>query len=249
MPKVSIITPTANRQRFLPAIAQCVLSQTFHDFEWLIHDHGPEAAGEKFTDPRIRYMHDMRAAKIGAKRNLLCHAAQGEIIVHFDDDDFYAPNYIENMLTLMRDRNADFVKLFGFFLYAPEQRVLAYWDLESDFPLHFHLSPNVPIFPFLNGGNVSGAWGYGFSYVYHRAVWQSFQFPDRDHGEDQVFADAARERFRLDGTQDHARSCLHIVHGTNTSIKFPQQILPADMLPVLFPQCESWLRLFPRPAS
>ena len=67
--------------------------------------------------------------------------ANGDVIAQFDDDDFYSPRYVENMMTLMRDQNADFVKLFRFFLYQPKHNVFAYWDLERDFPLHFRLSP------------------------------------------------------------------------------------------------------------
>ena len=83
----------------------------------------------------------MYLRSIGAKRNYLCDAANAEVIVQFDDDDFYAPHYVESMLSLMRDQNADIVKLFGFFLYQPKHKVFAYWDLERDFPLHFRLSP------------------------------------------------------------------------------------------------------------
>ena len=38
---------------------------------------------------------------IGAKRNALCAAVKGEIIAHFDDDDFYGLHYIERMVSFM----------------------------------------------------------------------------------------------------------------------------------------------------
>jgi hypothetical protein len=172
---------------------------------------------------------------IGSKRNYLCRAAKGEIIVHFDDDDFYGPHYIRDMVSFMANQNADFVKLFGFFLYHRANNVFAYWDLERDFPLHFLLAPNQPTLAVPNNGHMSGAWGYGFSYVFHRRVWEATQFPDQDHGEDQPFAKAAVANFRSAGTHDFGRTCLHIIHTGNTAITFPQQILPTNSLSELFP--------------
>ena len=64
---------------------------------------------------------------------------EGDIIAHFDDDDFYGPRYIEGMVSLMTDLNVDFVKLFGFFLYHRTHDVFAYWDLEREFPVHWRL--------------------------------------------------------------------------------------------------------------
>ncbi len=56
-------------------------------------------------------------------------------------DDFYAPHYIADMLSLMDERSADFVKLFGFFLYARQHEVFAYWDLEKSIDVHDRFVP------------------------------------------------------------------------------------------------------------
>lgn len=42
MPKISIITPTQNRDNFLPATWHCVQDQTIRDIEWLVHDGSPQ---------------------------------------------------------------------------------------------------------------------------------------------------------------------------------------------------------------
>jgi glycosyltransferase involved in cell wall biosynthesis len=237
MPQVSIITPTFNRQNLLPVLWEYVRGQTVQDFEWLVHDSSqrPAELFTEFEDARVTYIHASQAITVGAKRNYLCDMAKGDVIAQFDDDDFYSPRYIENMMKLMHDKNADFVKLFGFFLYQPKHNVLAYWDLERDFPLHFRLPLVDQPFPILNIGGIPDKWGYGFSYVYRRKVWQAIQFPDRNFQEDQVFADQAIKKFNSAGAQDFARSCLHIIHANNTSIAFPQQILPADNRGILFP--------------
>jgi glycosyltransferase involved in cell wall biosynthesis len=239
MPRVSIITPTFNRQEFLPALWECIRTQSVQDFEWLVHD-GTSVRTTMFdaiNDPRVAYMHAPKPMTIGAKRNALCDAAKSEIIAHFDDDDFYGPRYVENMVSFMTKEKANFVKLFGFFLYQRTPKAFAYWDLERDFPVHFRLAPIAQPLAQQNNGHMSGKWGYGFSYVFHRKVWEAVHFPDQNHGEDQVFADTvvANGNFKSTGKQDFERSCFHIIHARNTAITFPQQILPIENLLLLFP--------------
>ncbi len=41
--------------------------------------------------PGVRYLQLPQRASIGAKRNLACAEARGELIAHWDDDDWYAP--------------------------------------------------------------------------------------------------------------------------------------------------------------
>jgi glycosyltransferase involved in cell wall biosynthesis len=99
MPRVSIITPTINREGLLPAIWNCVRAQSVEDFEWLVLDGSSQPAPmfETINDARVRYMHEPKQMTIGARRNVLCEAAKGSIIVQFDDDDYYAPHYIEHI--------------------------------------------------------------------------------------------------------------------------------------------------------
>ena len=40
----------------------------------------------------VRYIRLPKRTAIGAKRNAACEAAMGEVIAHWDDDDWYAPN-------------------------------------------------------------------------------------------------------------------------------------------------------------
>jgi glycosyltransferase involved in cell wall biosynthesis len=237
MSRVSIITPTINRPELLPALWDCVRTQSVEDIEWLVLDGSQQRASmfDAIDDPRVYYKHAPEPLTIGTKRNALCDAAKGEIIAHFDDDDFYGPRYIEDMVSFMTDVKVDFVKLFGFFLYHRAHDVFAYWDLERDFPKHYRLDPHSPLTLVNYRSGVSARWGFGFSYVFHRRVWEKVGFPDQNHGEDQIFADTAVAHFKSAGKQDFAYSCLHVIHTTNISISFPQQILPRNLLPQLFP--------------
>jgi glycosyltransferase involved in cell wall biosynthesis len=97
MPNVSIITPTFNlRHAFLPTLWDCIRAQSFQDFEWLVCDDSPVRAPlfDTINDPRVSCIRLPAPTAIGAKRNALCAAAKANIIVHFDDDDFYARSYV-----------------------------------------------------------------------------------------------------------------------------------------------------------
>jgi glycosyltransferase involved in cell wall biosynthesis len=237
MPRVSIITPTINRARLLPAIWNCVRAQSIQDFEWLVQDGSsrPAPMFDTINDKRVRYMHVPEPMTIGAKRNALCEAANGSIIVQFDDDDYYAPLYIERMLSLMTACSADFVKLFGYFLYHRANDAFAYWDLEHDFPLHYVLEPNATLGVEQYRSGADARWGYGFSYVFYRRVWEAVRFADRNHGEDQQFANMVVARFKSAGMRDLNGLCVHVIHSGNTSRSFPQQILHRPLLAKLFP--------------
>jgi glycosyltransferase involved in cell wall biosynthesis len=235
MPKVSIITPTKDRQNLLPALWECVSKQSFNDIEWLIHDSSQQPAPPFAQDARVKYIHAHQPMSIGAKRNALCKIAQGEIIVHFDDDDFYSSHYIRDMVTLMTDQKADFVKLFGFFLYHKLSDVLAYWDLDKAFPQHFRLQPNTAPAPEKYDLHMTGLWGYGFSYVFRRTVWEANKFPEINGFEDLPFAEKARDNFKTAGKCDFNYTCLHVIHTNNSSIAFPQQLLPPGSRSHLFP--------------
>jgi glycosyltransferase involved in cell wall biosynthesis len=103
-PFVSVITPTYNRERFIPALVDCYKSQTYPKdrMEWILLDDG-EPVGEQFLAltkdlPNIRYLYNEDKDTIGAKRNQLNREAKGEIIVCMDDDDFYSPERVSHVV-------------------------------------------------------------------------------------------------------------------------------------------------------
>src|SRR5258706_9091438 len=100
-PAVSIITPTFNRHDLLQAQHAHVLAQSEQNFEWLILDDGPAPSAyfARLSDSRIHY-HHLAGPKmlVSAKRNWLCERASAPVIAQFDDDDYYAPNYLSVMM-------------------------------------------------------------------------------------------------------------------------------------------------------
>ena len=241
-PAISIITPTFGREPLLRLQHRSVLRQTEQNFEWLILDDSPEPSTYflAIDDPRIRYAHIAnRRLSIGTKRNWLIDQAHSEVIAHFDDDDFYARDY----LTTMRERllqGADIAKLSAWFVYTTSVAKLGYWDTVITRGLHFRFSHEL-IKPVMLSEANSKAFethyaGFGFSYVYRKAVWQSSPFPDQNVNEDYRFVSAALSNgYRLDHFADTQGLCLHVLRKDNTSVCYPQYVLPDFMLERLFP--------------
>ena len=59
-------------------------------------------------------------------------------------------------------------------------------------------------------------------------------FPHENHGEDQTFANTAVAHFTAAGKQDRDYSCVHVIHASNTSFCYPQQIWRKDQVAHLF---------------
>lgn len=240
--KVSIVTPTHGRERFLRLTHAAVAAQTYSNLEWLVLDDSPAPSPYMQTvrDPRVQYRHSPERMTIGRKRNALAAASTGRIIVQFDDDDYYHPRYVERMIARLAG-GYDFVKLSGWYLYSVAYRAAAYWDLNRKTGRHYVWDPPRPV----ETRRISAAasadlahnhLGYGFSYVYRREVWEAQPFSDdANWGEDTPFALAAARSFRFAHFRDVRGICVHLLHGGNTSRCFPQYRVPTFALGWLFP--------------
>jgi len=239
-PTVSIITPTFNRHKFLPLATKHVLHQSISDFEWIVLDDSPMPSEFMLglSDPRIIYEHTSTRQTVGSKRNHLSDKARGVTIAQFDDDDFYAPNYLATMLSAMDRDGSDIAKFFGFFLYHKFYRSFAFWDLNIKHGPHWAWSGPAPSMVMLTDQNnyslKDNHLGYAFSYVFRKKVWQEVQFPDTSDNDDGIFMANAVQRFKLSGLYDCDCSCLHVLHGANVSQCFPQYLIPNFLVPTLF---------------
>ncbi len=111
-PLVSCIMPTYNRRAFIPLAIQHFLSQDYRNKELLIVDDGDDAIGDLVDNVAgARYIRLKQRMSIGAKRNLACREARGEIIAQWDDDDWYAPNRLSYQTALILSDEADLTGL------------------------------------------------------------------------------------------------------------------------------------------
>lgn len=235
-PLVSVLTPSWAREDFLPLCHARVMSQTHPEIEWLVFDDSPSPSAylQPLAGPRLTYFHSSSRHAVGEKRNFLAEHAKGEIIVHFDDDDFYAPAYVERMVARLEE-GADFATLSGWFLYSTLLGSFGWWDTARGGAHHrwgrtgrrYIDAPDSP-------PSEDNLLGYGFSYAYRRHVWEALRFPPVNACEDAPFARAARERFRFTAFPDTEGLCLHTLHGRSSSLCLPQYELPPALLGRIF---------------
>ncbi len=111
MPEVSIITPCYNSSKFLQQTVDSVLNQTFTDWEWLItDDKSTDNSVEiirKVNDERIKLTVAEKNDGAGHARNLSLEKASGRFITFLDADDFWEPNFLEEMVSFMKKENAE----------------------------------------------------------------------------------------------------------------------------------------------
>ncbi|NBP86136.1 MAG: glycosyltransferase family 2 protein [Mycobacteriaceae bacterium] len=107
LPFVSVVTPTYNRRRFLPLAVACYRRQTYPKarMEWVVIDDGEDDVSDFFAELgarepelNIRFIRRPTRARIGAKRNDLHREARGDIIVAWDDDDYYPPERVAHVV-------------------------------------------------------------------------------------------------------------------------------------------------------
>jgi predicted O-methyltransferase YrrM len=193
---VSCIMPTANRRRFVPHAIRHFLSQDYADKQLVILDDGEDSVEDLIpADASIRYVRDARRRLIGAKRNALCEMARGDVIVHWDDDDWSSPARVSLQVAALSNATADVCGL---------DRVLFMSDDGQSAWEYFYP----------NGG---ARWVYGASLCYTKDFWRRNHFPDIGFGEDTRFVWADR-RARIVAMPDNS-FLVAFVHPANTSPK------------------------------
>lgn len=111
MPKISVIVPVFNVERYIHRCVDSILNQTFTDFELILVDDGsPDNCGaicDEYAakDARIRVLHKENGG-VSSARNAALDIATGIYIVFVDSDDTISANYLEE---LVRWQEYDFV--------------------------------------------------------------------------------------------------------------------------------------------
>lgn len=89
-PRVSIITPAYNAERYLPEAVASILEQSFQDWELIIINDGSTDGTRDYlnslTDPRIRVIHQSNGG-VSSARNAGLDCARGEFVTFMDADD------------------------------------------------------------------------------------------------------------------------------------------------------------------
>ncbi len=221
LPLVSCIMPTHDRRRFVRQAIRYFERQDYPRRELVIVDDGSDRVADAVpADPRIRYLRLHRQFSIGAKRNLACAAARGEIIVFWDDDDWYAPTRLGYQVRPLLDRRVDVTGLYNSLILRLDRG--EFWSCTNR--LHDRM---------FAGGVVGG------TLAFRRQLWRrQMRFPDVSLAEDAQFLKAARlcgarlQRLSNDGV------FVYVRHRANT-----WRFAPGEFL-----ERQAWHRLATPPA-
>ena len=113
--KVSIIIPVYNAEKFLRLCIESVIAQTFEDWEAILVNDGSKdsslAICEEYAtkDKRISLI-DKQNGGPSSARNMGIREAQGEYVFFLDADDTINPNCIEDLYSLAKKYDADYVQ-------------------------------------------------------------------------------------------------------------------------------------------
>lgn len=130
---VSIIMPSWNTADFIAASIQCVINQTYKNWELLLvddcsADNTDESVKPFLSDKRIRYFKNEKNSGAALSRNRALREARGEWIAFLDSDDLWAPDKLMRQISFMKKH--DLV-----FSYHEYERI----D-EDDKPLNIYVS-------------------------------------------------------------------------------------------------------------
>lgn len=194
-PLVSCITPTRNRRDFLPAAIRLFLEQDYEPRELVILDDGEDCVRDLVPDdPRIRFLRREPRMTVGAKRNALCEEARGDLVAHWDDDDWYPSWRLREQVQALLRAEA---------------------DVCGSSALHFHDAANGRAweyrFPPAKG------WMAGTTLLYRKAFWERNRFPSTNNGEDSAFLFAKTAKVLHDLADP--RLAVAAIHRHNTAAK------------------------------
>jgi len=112
MPKISVIVPIYNVEKYLEKCIDSILTQTFVDFECILIDDGssdnsPTICDEYAKkDDRIKVIHKENGG-VSSARNAGLEIAQGEWVTFIDSDDWVEKNYFDILYNNAIKANCD----------------------------------------------------------------------------------------------------------------------------------------------
>ena len=107
-PRVSVIMPAYNRERFVGEAVGSVLEQTMGDLELIVVDDGSQDATVRAAgaagDPRVIVLRQPHAG-ISAAMNRGLSVARGALIARLDSDDMWLPDMLERTVGTLDSRS------------------------------------------------------------------------------------------------------------------------------------------------
>ena len=108
MPLVSIIMNIRNGSAYLRESLDCVMAQTFADWELIVWDDCSTDDSARivaeYKDPRVRYFLSPEETPLGKARANAIRQATGQWLAFLDQDDLWTSTKLEKQMALAEER-------------------------------------------------------------------------------------------------------------------------------------------------
>lgn len=191
---------TANRQKFVPLAIQNFLQQDYPYTELIIIDDGLESVHSLIPKHQsIRYYYTHPLGSIGLKRNYACERTSGKIIMHWDDDDWYASDWVSRQVKFLFKSKCDMCGIEHVHFFSPITDI--FWKGTS-----------------LNRNNgYRPQWLSGATLAYWKSFWEKHPFKDVNIGEDDDFIATPGAKVYA---HDYIDGFVALLHPNNTTVKY-----------------------------
>lgn len=169
--KVSCIVCTKDRPNFIYKCIELFLNQTYKNTEMVIVDDSKNPYNVP-NSTSVKYVHLATSRSIGFKRNLGIENSTGDIILIWDDDDYYGPNRIKNQLRELTRTKGD----------AIVYNTCVYYHLPSQMMYTFSQEIHDTLW---KGGYIAG------TIMFKRNIFEKYgiKYPHKSFREDSMFID------------------------------------------------------------
>lgn len=203
MKLVTAIMPTRGRTEWARQAVACFQAQTYPNKELIVLDDIEEPSfGQGIIVPNTLQFSYLKSSSrsIPIKRNQCCRAASGEIILHWDSDDWYAPERMADQVQRLEESGKQVTGYHSVLFYGEsmkeDERLWKYYG--------------------------SDRYAVGVSLAYTKAFWTRNQFPESIAvGEDNTFGRAALHAQQLISV-DGGKMIVARIHDGNTAPKHAQ---------------------------
>lgn len=113
---VSVIVPMLNTEKYIERCLKSIQDQTYSNLEIIVIDNASKDSSCRRvkelakTDTRIRLFKNESTKSVGYSRNRGLDNSRGEYIWFVDSDDYAEPEFIEKMLSYMKEYDVDIVQ-------------------------------------------------------------------------------------------------------------------------------------------
>jgi glycosyltransferase involved in cell wall biosynthesis len=219
LPLISCIMPTHNRRAFIGLTLECFNAQTWPRKELVVVDDGTDPVGDLLEGrPGVRYARVPYRMTLGAKRNLACELAQGDLIAHWDDDDWYSPRRLSEQIAPLMAQQCDATGLVT--THVLEMPSARFWTLSCN--LHQRMF----------AGDVVGG-----TLLFPRSLLhQGFSYPEMNLAEDAALIRQLTQRCKRVQRVADPGLFVYIRHGRNTWLFDPGRFVdPQGWRPIAPP--------------